>query len=383
MIMANVGGWVGKYYSKREKKDMYFFRVTLGNDANGKRIQPMTKGFNTERLAKKALREAQALADKGKYILSMKMSYGEYIKEWFDIRQSSLGSQTIANHSININRHIIPLIGDVQLTELNVHHIEKFLGNLRDKGLAEATIKKIFSIVSSSLISATKKDMIQKNVASFADNKPKVKRKQVDVWDEFEVKRFLEFVSGANTRYYTALHLAIATGMRQGEILGLRWQDVDLVRRQITVNQTLSHDGKEFGQPKTESSIRSISIDDRTVEVLENQRRFLQSELEANPSMYVDNDLVNCTNIGTPCKPRDLDKVWNRLRDRSGLKRIKFHSIRHTHASLLLKNNVHPKVVSERLGHSSIQITLDLYSHLSSNMQEDAATGLGKMLFDD
>jgi integrase len=96
----------------------------------------------------------------------------------------------------------------------------------------------------------------------------------------------------------------------------------------------------------------------------------------------MDIDLVNCTIVGTPCKPRDLDKVWNRLRNNAGMRRITFHDLRHTHASLLLKNNTHPKIVSERLGHSSIQITLDLYSHLFSNMQEDAAIGLGKMLFD-
>jgi integrase len=122
------------------------------------------------------------------------------------------------------------------------------------------------------LISATKKDIIQKNVASFAENKPKVKRKQVDVWDEVEVKCFLEFVSQANTRYYMAFHLAIATGMRQGEILGIRWKDIDFDRRLISVKQSLSHDGKEFGPPKTETSIRSISLDEKTLKLLKQKR---------------------------------------------------------------------------------------------------------------
>lgn len=381
--MENVGGWVGKYYSKREKKDLYYFRITLGIDDNGKRIQPMTRGFHSEREAKKALREAQAMADKGNYSMPIKTTYGDYIKEWFQIRQNKLGSQTITNHAMNITHHILPLLGNIQLTELNVHHIEKFLSKLREKGLAEATIKKIFSIVSSSLISATRKDLIQKNVASLAENKPKVKRKLVDVWDEIEVRRFLEYVTKAPTRYYIAFHLAFATGMRQGELLGLRWQDIDLSRRIISVRQTLSHDGKEFGIPKTEKSIRSISIDEKTAALLDQHHKTILKEQEANPLLYTNNDLVNCTNVGTPCKPRDLDKVWNRLRDKSGMKPLKFHGIRHSHSSLLLKNNVHPKVVSERLGHSSIQITLDLYSHLFSNLQEDAAAGLGKMLFDD
>jgi integrase len=381
--MDNVGGWIEKTYSKRKKKEVYSYRITLGKDSDGKRIQPKSSSrFNTEREAKKALREAQSMADKGNYVQSTKMKYGEYMNEWFAIKQSELSRMTITNHLININHHIIPLIGEVQLSELKVHHIEKFLTKLREKGLAESTIKKILGLVTSSLISAVKKDLILKNVALYVDNKPKIKRSKVEVWDDIEVKHFLKFILESKNRYYTALHLAIFTGMRQGEILGLRWHDVDLIRKKISVNQTLEHDGKEFGTPKTESSIRPITIDDNTVKVLENHRSFLLAEKDANPTMYVDLDLVNCTKIGTPCKPRDLDKVWNRLQFQSGLKRIKFHALRHTHASLLLMINEHPKVVSERLGHSSIQITLDLYSHVSPNMQESAARGLGKLLFD-
>jgi integrase len=295
------------------------------------------------------------MADLGNYSLPNKPStYELYLNEWFDIRKSKLGSQTMANHAMNITHHIVPLLGHIQLTELNVHHIEQFLGKLRAKGLAEATIKKIFSIVSSSLISASRKDLIQKNVASLAGNKPKVKRKLVNVWDEIETRQFLGYVTRAPTRYYIAFHLAFATGMRQGEILGLRWQDIDFSRRIISVRQTLSHEGKSFGTPKTDNSIRSISIDGKTAGLLEQHHTTILAEQDANPLLYTNNDLVNCTNIGTPCKPRDLDKVWNRLRNKSGMKPLTFHGIRHSHASLLLKNNIHPKIVSERLGHSSI-----------------------------
>jgi integrase len=218
-------------------------------------------------------------------------------------------------------------------------------------------------------------------VAAFADNKPKVKRKQVDVWNEVEARGFLKFVAEAKSRYYIAFHLSITSGARQGEVLGLRWMDCDLERKIISIRQSLSHDGKEFGLPKTESSIRSISIDNDTVEALKQHRKLIEREKELALSMYIDKDLVVCTNIGTQCHPRNLERAWKKLRNDAKMRKITYHDLRHTHASLLLKNSAHPKVVSERLGHSSIQITLDLYSHLFPNIQEDAATGLGQLLF--
>lgn len=385
--MANVSGYVDKYYIKANKndtkktKEMWFYCMSLGKDANGKRILIKKRGFKSKREAEKALREAQVSADKGVFVKPTKTKYSEYVKEWFSTRQNKLSRMTISVSEININQHIIPHIGHIPLSELNVLHIEKFLRDLRDKSLAEGTIKKIFSLVSSSLISAVKKDLIPKNVAALAENKPKVKRKPVEVWDEQDVRHFLQVVRESGSRYYIAFHLALTTGMRQGEILGLRWQDIDFKRNLISVRQTLSHDGKEFGIPKTESSIRSITIDSNTLEALKQHQTVVSKEKEDNAGIYQDHDLVACTASGTPCRPRDLDKRWVKLRDKSGLRKITFHDLRHTHASLLLKSGAHPKVVSERLGHSSIQITLDLYSHLFPNLQMDAAEGIGEMLF--
>jgi len=379
--MSNVAGYTGKYLVKRENKEYWFYCLTLGKDATGKRIQVKKRGFKSEKEAKKALRDVQVTADKGTYVQPTKTSFGNYIQEWFQNRKGGFVRLHAENVERNINRHIIPIIGNVQLADLNVMHIERLIGQLRQKGLSESTIKKIYTLISSSLISATKKDIIPKNVAMLADNKPKVKRKQVSVWDTHEVKSFLDFTKEFGTRYYITYHLALMTGMRQGEILGLRWQDIDFERNIITVRQSLDHDGKDFGPPKTESSIRSITIDPKTSEALKSHQQLVEHDRSLASELYAEYDLVAPTNSGKPCSPRYLDKLFDRLKELSGMRHITFHDLRHTHASLLLKNNVHPKVVSERLGHSSIQITLDLYSHLFPNMQEDAAVGLGKMLF--
>lgn len=163
-----------------------------------------------------------------------------------------------------------------------------------------------------------------------------------------------------------AFHLALATGMRQGEILGLRWSDIDFDRRLISVRQTLSHDGKELKSgAKTKTIIRTISIDPNTARLLQKHRRVILSEKIHSGSEYKDNDLVVSTSVGTPCS-QNLSRIWHDLLKKSELPTITFHDLRHTHASLLLKNNVHPKIVSERLGHSKIQISQSTFIRICS-----------------
>lgn len=378
--MSNVGGYTGKYFVKKENKEMWYYCLTLGKDINGKRIQKKKRGFSSEREAKKALRKEQALADKGSYILSTNMSYGEYITEWFDKRKVNLGRMTALNNESNIKKHIIPHIGYIKLSDLNALHIETLISTLRDKQLADSTIKKIFSLVSSSLISATKKELVAKNVAALVDNKPKARSKQMKVWNEEEASSFLTLVHNFSTRYYIVFHLALTCGLRQGEILALRWEDIDFNRNTLFVRRSLSHDGLEFTSPKTENSIRSIIFDEFTKQKLKEQQSLLQDE-KANCTEYIDLNLVAPTKNGKQVNPNDIDKLWRRLKKLSELPDIRFHDLRHTHASLLLLSNTHPKIVAERLGHSSIQITMDLYSHLFPNMQEDVAKSIGKMLF--
>jgi integrase len=191
------------------------------------------------------------------------------------------------------------------------------------------------------------------------------------VWDIDDIQKF-----------YIAFQLALMTGMRQGEILELRWVDIDFDMKLLSIVQTLSHDGKEIiVGAKTKSSVRNIALDDNTIEELRKHRKMLIEEKLKIGSMYQDSGLVVCTSIGTKTLPRSLVKVHARLLKASGLSKITFHDLRHTHASLLFKNNTHPKIVSERLGHSSIQMTLDTYTHLLPNMQHDAISELGKLVF--
>jgi integrase len=363
------------------KKDgsSWYYILELGYGSNGKRKQKKKRGFKTKKEAQAALVTAENELLKGTYIEPSKVLYRDYLHDWMKDKRHSISSQTAAANDSYLRTHIIPSLGDIPMSKLTSLAIQRFITELKEKGLADSTVKRIYNIVNTSLNKAEKMQIIPKNVAALVD-KPKVRKSEIKVWDVNEVQQFLEIAK--DSRYYVAFHLAVMTGMRQGEILGLRWIDVDFDNKTISIRQTLSHDGKELKSgAKTSSSVRSIAIDDETVAVLQKHRKMIVEEKLKSGNVYTDLGLVVCTSTGGICLPRSLSKFWDKLRSRSNLPKIKFHDLRHTHASLLLKQNVHPKIVSERLGHSSIQMTLDTYSHLLPNIQQDAAKELGKILF--
>lgn len=351
----------------------------LERNENGKRKQTKKRGFPTKKEAQKALVEAQSSYENGTYIKPSTLLLKDYMKEWMLDKQHSISRGTVKVNESYIRTHIIPILGDIPISKLNAMDVQRFTNLLMNNGLASSTVKRIYNILNTALNKAEKMQLIPKNIASLID-KPKVKRKELDVWTTNEINHFLNIAK--SYRYYVAFHLAIMTGMRQGEILGLRWIDIDFERCQLVIRQTLSHDGKEFNVgAKTSSGIRSIALDSITISHLERQKRILDNEKNNALPPYFDNGLVIATSTGNQLFPRDLKKTFDRLIVKADLRKITFHDLRHTHASLLLQQNVHPKIVSERLGHSSIQMTLDTYSHLMPNMQQQVADNLAKMLF--
>lgn len=170
--------------------------------------------------------------------------------------------------------------------------------------------------------------------------------------------------------------------MRQSEILGLRWKDIDFDDAVLHVHQTLSHDGKKLYQDtKTKSSKRTISLIDWTLAILKDQRKKYKKQKLAAGADYKDHDLVICTKIGTPINPRNLLRTFYSLMKKADVPKIRFHDLRHTVARLMLSRNINPKVVKEILGHSDIRVTLDTYSHVLPSVHKETAKQYGSMLF--
>ena len=366
--------------SVRKEGSSWYYVVTLGKKPNGKPNQKKKRGFKTKREANQALNEIIAQYNKGVYIEPSKMVYSEFLIQWLEDKQRSVQQSTYESYVILVKKHISPLLGHIVLSEMKPLTIQNFYNYLfNEKGLSGSSIQKIHTLIKDSLKKAVKWELIHKNPADAVD-RPKSEKHEVEVWNVEEINQFLKFAE--SDPLYIAFHIAISTGMRQGEILGVRWQDIDFKKNVLMVRQTLSHDGKQL-KPGTKSraGLRTISLPTETVIKLKKHHKKVIKERLLAGDIYKDNDLVVCTGLGTPINPSNLARSYQRLIAKSQVKLIRFHDLRHTHATILLLQNVNPKIVSERLGHADVRITLDTYSHLLPNMQIEAAEKINQALF--
>jgi integrase len=204
---------------------------------------------------------------------------------------------------------------------------------------------------------------------------PKAGRTEIKAIGVEEARCLLDAALTEGSAYGDCVVLALHTGLRLGELLGLRWEDVDLERGLLTVRRTLQHlpgREQEFREPKTARSGRTIPLGSAAVSVLERLRRRQREERLASGPAYQNRGMVLSTVLGTPLDDRNVRRAFYRIARNAGVEPMRFHDLRHTHATLLLARGVHPKVVSERLGHATIGITLDTYSHVLPNLQEEA-----------
>jgi len=215
--------------------------------------------------------------------------------------------------------------------------------------------------------------VIARNPADSVDI-PKVTRHEMQVMSETDMHLFLEYAK--STRYYPLFYVLLFTGMRRSELLALRWSDIDLLLCQASVMRTLHQlNNRDFviGQPKTAKGRRLIALSPSTIAVLREHRDEQVKQRQAIGMPLHDDDLVFSQLDGKPLLPDSITQAWRNLARCAGLKGIRLHDARHTHASIMLKQGVHPKIVQERLGHASIQVTLDTYSHVTPGLQQAAA----------
>ena len=203
----------------------------------------------------------------------------------------------------------------------------------------------------------------------------------MQTWDEGDITRFFEVARGSP--YFALFHAALFTGMRRSELLGLKWSDIDLILSQIYVNRSLHHlkdDNYVFTQPKSTRSRRTIALPPSTALILKDHKEKQALEQAMLGIHLTSEDLVFSTLEGKPLRPNTITRAWTTLAARAGVKLIRLHDARHKHASLMLKQGIHPKIVQERLGHSSIQITLDIYSHVAPGLREVAAKRFDELI---
>lgn len=366
------------YKDENAKKNKWYF--TINYKENGKYKKILRRGFKTQKAAKEAMTEMENALNKGSYIEPSKVLYSEHLGKYLAAKKNNVKESTFGTYSYLVNKFIIPALGHIEISKIQPQHIEDLYNELKENNtLSDENIRKIHTLINDSMNRALKWEMIARNPATLVDP-PKIAKKLVDVWDKEEIDKFLEAAKGS--RYYEAFLLALTTGMRQSELLGLRFRDIDKENNTIAIVQTLSHTGQVLiPSTKSAASNRSISIDPETMSTILNLESKYKQEKMANRPLYKDFDLVIRTEVGTPLSPRNCLRAFNGVIKKAGVRKIRFHDLRHTHASLLLKQGVNPKIVSERLGHANVRITLDRYSHLLPNLQEDTAKQFGEIFY--
>lgn len=360
-----------------KRGNKYSFVIDIGRDpVTKKRKQKRVSGFTSEKKARKAMIDTIAELNKGKYVEPTTLNVSNYLENWLRFKEKRVAHSTYLHYESYIDNHVKPALGNIKVADLTTHQVEEFYDSLlENEVLSPRSIHHIHRILSNAIGRGATIGEIPRNIME-AVEPVRVPKNEMKSWSMDEVNTFLKATMGES--HYITWYIAIFTGMRQGEILGLKWDCIDFENRTIYVRRALRIEKNKYkiSELKNNPSYRSITISDSDVFALKVHKK-KQDDLKRRLGKdYNDEGFVIAGRTGNFITPNNLGRAYRRCIKNVDIKKIRFHDLRHTHASMLFALKVHPKIVQERLGHSSIQVTLDRYSHMIPNMQEAVADSL-------
>ncbi len=358
---------------KTRSKGSWTIILNLGRDpATGKRKQQWVTVRGTKKQAETRLAELLNQMDTGGFIKPTKETFGSFLQRYLDDYISTQIRATTLEAYQQRGKHLIDGLGHIPVSELREEHLHKYYRE-KSKTLSPGTLIKHHNLLRSALSQGVIWRTLTRNVAE-AVKPPKVSRKEMRALTGPEVHRMLEACE--DTAWHSIFHTLTWTGLRRSELLGLRWKDVDLILASLRVVQSVQRlNTGEFivQEPKTASGRRTIALSPASCLVLRENREKQEADTTLLGRQLAEDDLVFSHPDGSPRDPSTLTLAFRRLTRRIGLDGVRLHDLRHTMASLYLEQGVNPKTVAERLGHASVTITLDLYSHCLPGVQEAAA----------
>jgi len=357
-------------------------RYEVGVKANGRRDQRSKAGFKTRRDAEAALAEALERVRRGDMFDARRVTVGEFLDSWLASKRN-IRPTTARAYAGHIRVYLKPLIGTVPLSALRAEHLDRMYEAIRAGKLRRApgpaTVRRVHATLRTALQSAYRRRLISYNPAGQVelDSEPTRER---EVWTPSELATFLAH-SGSD-RLGAAFRLIAFTGLRRGELCGLRWRDLDLDAKTATICQQLVESGGAliFGEPKTKKGARVISLDTDTVTSLRSHKAAQAAERLAWGPAYNGLDLVFCREDGSPVRPDHVSRLFISLSEAAGLPRIVLHGLRHTHATHALAAGVDITVVANRLGHARSSFTADTYTRVLPEVDRQAADLIAQMV---
>jgi integrase len=321
-------------------------------------------------------------AQQGIDIIPSKITLGEYMDRWMEFRKPDLGPRTAEVYEMNIRNHIKPCLGSVKLKDLKKQHIVSFYSNRIEAGLSACTVDHLRTLLHAALEQAVEWELVIRNVAHKVKS-PRVIRPEMQYWTQSELNHFIKAIG--ESEYFALFHLDLFSGLRRSELLGLKWKDINFKNGEMSIVRALHHkkDGTNvYRPPKSEKGRRTITLTPDSKRVLQMHYRHDKAVMADLDTPFSSDTPVFChQDTGEPLLPGSVSHAWSRLIDSvPGLKRIRLHDARHSHASILLAMGIHPKVVQERLGHYSMSFTMDVYSHVMPGLQQAAANSFDAVL---
>ena len=334
---------------------------------DGKRVRRSLYA-QTRREVVEKLKAARKAVDAGLTPTSDRLTVAAYLADWLDANRSTVRPSTWTRYAGMVRTHHIPRLGRLPLTKLAAGDVERMLRAMADAGLSARTCHHARAILRTALARAVRHVLILRNAAGLA-TPPRVEHREVEAWDAAQVRTFLDAIRGH--RLEALFTVAVVTGLRQGELLGLRWSDVDMTAGTLTVRHSLQRvDGRlQLVEPKTPRSRRTVPLPELALRAL----RAAQDGPMIGTHLFTTPD-------GSPLYGTAVYRDFLDVTAAAGLPRIRFHSLRHTAASLLLAQGTHPRVVMEMLGHSTIALTMNTYSHVIPALERDAADRMNVIL---
>jgi integrase len=334
---------------------------------------------------------ASALRDhaRGGFVAPHKRTFGEWLDTWlWDYKKPRLRPITFDSYEMLVRRHLKPSLGHLPLQDMRPDHLQRFYNNMAKNNFSARTIRYCHTIVHGALAQAERHQLVVRNVSKLTE-RPGETRKEMRTLTQAQVSGTL-LPALANDRMFAAILLACGTGLRRGELLALRWQDVDLDAGLLHVRRTLvrvrNYDGGArktrlaFHEPKTAHSRRTIPLPEGCLVALRHHKARQAEERLLLGGAYHDEGLVFCLADGKPLDPRNFARSFAHMLTSAGLPQMRVHDLRHTFATLMLELGESPKTVQAMLGHSRVAITLDIYTHVSLELEKRAAARLNAVL---
>lgn len=368
-----------------KRGETYYIRYDEPRGADGRRKQKMLacKGMN-KRQAEQRLRDILTNLHNGAYIAPSSMTFSEYLHKWLDFEKEKIAPQTHERYVEMAEKHIIPALGALKLDKIKPLAIQEYCskalksGRVDGKGgLAPKTVRNLHGMIHASLAQAVKWQLLSANPADAAEP-PRAPRKEIRTANAEDIAKL--WAAAANTKYRIPILIALATGMRRGEVVGVKWDDFDAGRKILMVRRSLTQTRRGVEEKETKTGrARVVMIPDSLITELQAHRKEQELRKSILGDEYVDEGWICADLHGERLSPKWLGNQFTRMAQSVGVG-LTLHGLRHTQATTLIMAGVPVKVVSERLGHSTVTITQDIYAHVMPHMQQQAADVMEEVL---